>query len=63
MSEHDDCDGEWHGCPDCEAGYVLDDCFEDSCCCLHPELDHDVIPCSTCEGKGGWPCPDAVVQS
>lgn len=31
-------------------GFVLDDCFEDTCCCADPETEHDVIPCPVCAG-------------
>ena len=57
---YEDCDGQWHPCQDCEDGYVLDDCFEDACCCAESEISHDTIVCPTCEGKGGWPCPTLV---
>jgi hypothetical protein len=29
-------------------GYIIADCFEDTCCCADPELEHDVIPCPVC---------------
>lgn len=36
-------------CPDCDGeGFILDECFEDTCCCAEPELEHDIIPCPTC---------------
>ena len=58
-----DCDGQWHPCFDCEdSGYVLGDCFEDTCACAEPELEHDMIRCETCLGAGGWPCPALVVE-
>jgi hypothetical protein len=44
-------DDEVESCPDCHGeGYVLADCFEDSCCCANPEEDHDLVPCATCGG-------------
>lgn len=44
--EKDDC------CPECGGeGYVLDDCFEDTCCCADPE-EHGYVKCSLCFGKG-----------
>ena len=46
---------EWEmdGCWNCGGdGYVLADCFEDTCCCADPELEHDLIPCQYCtDGK------------
>lgn len=57
-----ECDGERHECWSCGGeGYVLDDCFEDSCCCADPETDHDTVACEQCSGAGGWPCPLIVV--
>ncbi len=32
-----ECDGD---------GWIAGDCFEDTCCCLYPELEHELIPCS-----------------
>lgn len=53
-----ECDGERHECTSCGgAGGVLDDCFEDSCCCADPETQHGVVACENCSGAGGWPCP------
>lgn len=31
-------------------GWITDDCFEDTCCCLDPDTQHGVIPCPTCKG-------------
>lgn len=46
-------DGE--GCFECgDEGYVVDDCFEDTCCCADPELQHGLIRCPVC---GGPPAP------
>jgi hypothetical protein len=40
-------------CSNCDGeGYIVDDCFEDSCCCADPETEHGVITCPTCQGKG-----------
>jgi hypothetical protein len=62
---HDDsCDGERHECHACGgAGYVLADCFEDTCPCADPETQHDLVACETCHGAGGWPCPDLVAAN
>lgn len=58
---YEDCDGDWHACPHCGGeGYIVDDCFEDSCPCADPETDHDIIECDYCRGKGGWKCPAAA---
>lgn len=32
-------------------GFVVADCFEDSCCCEDPELQHGLIPCPVCQPK------------
>jgi hypothetical protein len=43
----DDC------CPECGGeGYIVSGCFEDTCCCADPELEHDVITCPECHGTG-----------
>jgi hypothetical protein len=40
-------------CFDCGGeGYVLADCFEDTCCCADPESSHGYIQCPVCGGKG-----------
>jgi hypothetical protein len=41
---------EWDSvCTTCGGeGYIVDDCDEDSCCCLNPELDHALIRCPDC---------------
>ena len=31
-------------------GYVLNDCFEDTCCCLDPEEEHGYSPCPIRKG-------------
>lgn len=36
-------------------GFVVGECFEDSCCCANPELDHDLSPCPYCTVKAGQP--------
>jgi len=41
--ECDECAGE---------GWIVDDCFEDCCCCVNPEVEHGLIPCPTCNPKG-----------
>ena len=33
-------------------GWVLADCFEDSCCCADPEEEHEYEPCRTCNSWG-----------
>jgi hypothetical protein len=33
-------------------GWILDGCFEDTCCCADPENDHVYLPCSRCNPKG-----------
>ena len=41
---------EYDSCPQCDdEGYVVAECFEDTCNCLDPELEHDLIPCSLCK--------------
>ena len=36
-------------CSKCDGdGYVTADCFEDTCCCSDPELEHDSVPCPLC---------------
>ena len=32
-------------------GYIVADCFEDSCCCADPELEHGLIPCPVCKTR------------
>lgn len=49
--ELDDCED---GCC-CECGgegWIAADCFEDTCCCADPELEHGVDPCPICNPKG-----------
>ena len=59
----EDCDGEHHECPHCGGeGYVLGDCFEDTCCCADPDTAHDTVACEYCEGAGGWRCPELVAE-
>lgn len=39
-------------CGECDGeGYVLADCFEDTCCCADPETQHGYVRCGTCGGK------------
>jgi len=33
-------------------GWIVDDCFEDTCCCADPDTEHGVIPCPRCNPKG-----------
>ena len=40
-------------CYECgDEGWIVDDCFEDSCCCADPETQHDIIPCPVCNPEG-----------
>lgn len=40
-------------CGECDGyGYVLNDCFEDTCCCADPENEHGYSVCPVCNGKG-----------
>jgi len=49
--DYDDCDAE--ECDECAGeGWIVDDCDEDCCCCLNPEIDHRLVPCPTCNPKG-----------
>lgn len=39
-------------CYECDdEGWILADCFEDTCCCADPELSHEYIPCPVCMTK------------
>lgn len=43
------------GYSDCECGgegWIVDDCFEDTCCCADPESEHGLIPCPNCNPRG-----------
>ena len=45
--------GEDEYCGECGGeGYVLNDCFEDTCCCADPESQHGYSVCPVCKGKG-----------
>jgi hypothetical protein len=51
MSEQN-CDFD-DGCYECGGeGWILDECFEDTCCCANPDAQHDYIPCPVCNPKG-----------
>ena len=40
-------------CGECGGdGKVLNDCFEDTCCCADPELEHGYRTCPACGGFG-----------
>jgi hypothetical protein len=40
-------------CVECDGeGYVLNDCFEDTCCCEDPEMEHGYGTCPSCGGRG-----------
>ena len=48
MLREDDFDDD--GCYECGGeGFIVADCFEDSCCCADPEMDHGLIPCPLCK--------------
>lgn len=56
--DDEECDGVRHTCWECEGmGLVVDECFEDTCCCADPQNEHDTVFCRTCQGTGGWWCP------
>lgn len=53
--DDDEWDYEWEPCPTCDGeGFIVADCFEDTCCCADPEIEHGSLPCPTC---GVVPCP------
>lgn len=29
-------------------GFILQDCFDDTCCCADPEASHGYLPCQFC---------------
>jgi len=33
-------------------GWITDDCFEDTCCCLDPDAEHGIVPCPKCNPNG-----------
>lgn len=37
---------------DCEDGWILNDCFEDTCCCADPDSEHGFRPCPGCNAEG-----------
>jgi hypothetical protein len=38
-------------CSECGGeGYVEAYCFEDTCCCADPYIEHGTVPCPTCNG-------------
>lgn len=40
-------------CSECGGeGYVPADCFEDTCCCADPDLEHGYETCPQCLGRG-----------
>ena len=40
---------DYEECYECGGeGFVLNDCFEDTCCCADPETSHGFRPCSLC---------------
>lgn len=50
MSEDLDIDDECWNCGG--DGYVLLDCFEDTCCCEDPEEEHGIMECPYCLERG-----------
>ena len=49
----DDFDPEDDDCYECGGeGWIVDDCFEDTCCCADPDCEHGIIPCPLCNPKG-----------
>lgn len=49
LEPHDDDDD----CPYCDGeGVIVQDCIEDSCCCVDPELEHGVMECWHCATTG-----------
>ena len=53
VNPNDFCDygDEPEGCYECGGeGYVVAECFEDTCCCEDPEMEHGLIPCPLCGG-------------
>jgi len=45
--------GEDEVCGECGGdGYIERDCDEDSCCCADPELEHGIVRCPACKGRG-----------
>ena len=50
MERHPDDFETEDGCYECGGeGFIVADCFEDSCCCADPEMDHGLIPCPLCK--------------
>lgn len=46
-------DDQQEGCCECGGeGFIVDDCFEDTCCCADPETEHGIIPCPHCNAGG-----------
>ena len=51
-SDYEDSDWYEEDCYECEGeGFVLNECFEDTCCCADPELQHGYRICPVCRGK------------
>lgn len=49
----DDEDFDEEGCYECGGeGWVVADCFEDTCCCADPDTQHGLIPCPLCNPIG-----------
>lgn len=50
----DDYDEPDQDCYECGGeGWITDDCFEDTCCCLDPDEEHGIIPCPRCNNPRG----------
>lgn len=42
-------DGEEYGCYECGGeGWIVADCFEDTCCCADPVESHGLVRCPLC---------------
>lgn len=48
-----DADDTEEDCYECGGeGFIVDDCFEDTCCCADPDTEHGIIPCPQCNPRG-----------
>ncbi len=49
----EDVDPEDDDCYECGGeGWIVDECFEDTCCCADPDEEHGLIPCPNCNPRG-----------
>lgn len=53
LADYDRWSRDWVPCDACDGEGTVHDCGDDTCCCLHPEVDEQV-PCMECDGQGGW---------